>query len=166
MRGALPQEGACLTQGLVRWVAEGKPTQPEGLNLASGFLVWLQLFQLAAPASPGAKAPHYLWDILSQEREFYYLHLDTLRYKEASQGVLVVKNLPANAGDKGDTGLIPGWKRAWQPTPLFLPENPKDRRAWRATVHRVTESQTRLKRLSKRAHINTKRPQKSSPLYL
>ena len=71
----------------------------------------------------------------------------------------MVKNLPANAGDKGDTGLIPGWKRAWQPTPLFLPENPKDRRAWRATVHRVTESQTRLKRLSKGAHINTKRPQ-------
>ena len=35
----------------------------------------------------------------------------------------MVKNLPANAGD---VGLIPGserspWRRAWQPTPVFLP---------------------------------------------
>ena len=38
---------------------------------------------------------------------------------------LVVKNLPANAGDIRDTfdpwvGKIP-WSRAWQPTPAFLP---------------------------------------------
>ena len=40
---------------------------------------------------------------------------------------LVVKNPPANAGDKRDTGLIPGsrrppWRRKWLPTPVFLPE--------------------------------------------
>ena len=29
----------------------------------------------------------------------------------ASQVVLVVKNLPANARDTGDMGLIPGWGR-------------------------------------------------------
>ena len=29
----------------------------------------------------------------------------------ASQVVLVVKNPPANAGDAGDPGLIPGWGR-------------------------------------------------------
>ena len=39
---------------------------------------------------------------------------------------LVVKNLPANAGDIRDVGSVPGfrkipWRRAWQPTPLFLP---------------------------------------------
>ena len=39
------------------------------------------------------------------------------------QGGSVVKNLLANAGDKG---LIPGWgispkRRKWQPTPVFLP---------------------------------------------
>ena len=44
----------------------------------------------------------------------------------ASPVVLVVKKLPANAGDIRDVGLIPGsgkfpWKRAWQPTPVFLP---------------------------------------------
>jgi len=22
------------------------------------------------------------------------------------------------------------WRRAWQPTPVFLPENPMDRKAW------------------------------------
>ena len=43
----------------------------------------------------------------------------------ASQVVLVVKNLPASAGDAKDTGSIPGsgtpWRRKWQPTPVFLP---------------------------------------------
>ena len=35
-------------------------------------------------------------------------------------------------------GKIP-WRRKWQPTPVFLPrENPLDRGAWQATVHRVT----------------------------
>ena len=43
---------------------------------------------------------------------------------------LVVKNLPANAGDIREAGSIPGsgswfhpwvWRRAWQPTPVFLP---------------------------------------------
>ena len=44
----------------------------------------------------------------------------------ASQVALVVKNLPANAGNLRDLSLIPGsgrfpWKRKWQPTPVFLP---------------------------------------------
>ena len=44
----------------------------------------------------------------------------------ASQVALVVKNLPANAGDIRDVGSVPGlgrfpWKRKWQPTPVFLP---------------------------------------------
>ena len=38
----------------------------------------------------------------------------------------MVKNRPTDAGDVGDMGLIAGlgrfpWKRAWQPTPVFLP---------------------------------------------
>ena len=41
------------------------------------------------------------------------------------QVALVVKNTPVNAGDVTDIGLIPGsgrfpWRRAWQPTPVFL----------------------------------------------
>ena len=44
----------------------------------------------------------------------------------ASQVALVVKN-PVNAGDIRDEGSIPGlarfpWRRTWQPTPVFLPE--------------------------------------------
>ena len=43
-----------------------------------------------------------------------------------SQVVLAVKNPPANAEDIRVTGLIPRsgrfpWRRAWQPTPIFLP---------------------------------------------
>ena len=43
----------------------------------------------------------------------------------ASQAALVVKNLPAKAGDRRYrpdpwVGKIP-WRRAWQPTPVFLP---------------------------------------------
>ena len=37
-------------------------------------------------------------------------------------------------------GKIP-WRRKWQPTQVFLPENPMDRGACQATSHRVsTES--------------------------
>ena len=32
------------------------------------------------------------------------------------------------------------WRRAWQPTPAFLPEDPRDGGAWWPTVHRVAES--------------------------
>jgi len=34
------------------------------------------------------------------------------------------------------------WRRAWQPSAVFLPG---DIGAWQATVHRVVKSQTRLK---------------------
>ena len=41
------------------------------------------------------------------------------------QVALVVKNLPANAGDSGDVGLIPGSRNPLKgglvPTPVFLP---------------------------------------------
>ena len=34
------------------------------------------------------------------------------------------------------------WRRAWQPTPIFLPGESHDKGAWWATVHGVTESDT------------------------
>ena len=49
-------------------------------------------------------------------------------------------------------GKIP-LSRAWQATPVFCLENPMDRRAWQATVHRVAQSQTKLKLLSMHPHI-------------
>ena len=51
---------------------------------------------------------------------------------------LVVKNPLANAGDVGDMGLIPGGahRNSLQCSCL---ENPMNRGAWWATVHRVAE---------------------------
>ena len=64
-----------------------------------------------------------------------------------SQVVLVVENLPANAGDIRDTDSIPGLGRFpgeehGNPFQYSYPENPMDREAWLATVHRVAKSQT------------------------
>ena len=59
------------------------------------------------------------------------------------------KNLSAKALDAGRhrfnpwVGKIP-WGRKWQPTAVFLPENPMDGGAWRAAVHGVAKSHSRL----------------------
>ena len=65
---------------------------------------------------------------------------------------LVVKDLPANAGDVRDSSLIPGSgrsPRARQGNPLQYSclEDPMDRGAWRATVHRVAMNWARPKGL-------------------
>ena len=67
----------------------------------------------------------------------------------------MVKNQPANAGDVRDAGSIPGSGRSpggghGNPLQCSCPENPTDRGAWRATVHGVTQSGARLKRLKRR----------------
>ena len=59
------------------------------------------------------------------------------------------KESACNAGTAGDTGLSRGSGRSpggGQGNPLQYScwENPIDRRAWRATVHRFAKSQTRL----------------------
>ena len=52
----------------------------------------------------------------------------------------MVKNLPANAGNIRDAGLIPGLGRSPggghdNPLQYTYPQNPMDRGAWRAAVH-------------------------------
>ena len=69
-----------------------------------------------------------------------------------SQVALVVKNPHANAGDIRDMGLIP-WRSAWQPIPVFLPEESPGQRSLLATAHKVTKSRTRLKQLSTARHM-------------
>ena len=64
-----------------------------------------------------------------------------------SQVVLVVKNLPANAGDARDAGLVPGSERFprlenGNPLQYSCPENSMDKVAWWATVQEVTKSWT------------------------
>ena len=63
---------------------------------------------------------------------------------------LRVKNPLANAGDIKDAGSIPGLGRSpggehGNPLQYSCLENPVERGAWRATVHRVAQNLTRLK---------------------
>ena len=60
-------------------------------------------------------------------------------------GGSMVKNLPADAGDVGDIGSIPGLERSpggghGNPLQYSCLENPMDRGAWWATVHGIAES--------------------------
>ena len=62
----------------------------------------------------------------------------------------MIKNLPANAGDVKDLGLIPGSERFLvgghgNPLQYSCLENPMDRGARQATVYRVAKSQTQMK---------------------
>ena len=61
----------------------------------------------------------------------------------------MVKNLPANAGDTGDSSSSPGSERSpgrgnGNPFQYSCLGNPLFRRAWCTAVHGVTESRTRL----------------------
>ena len=61
-----------------------------------------------------------------------------------------VKNQLAIARDVRDVGLIPGLGRSpggghSNPLQYSCLENPMDRGAWQATVHRIAKSQTQLK---------------------
>ena len=66
---------------------------------------------------------------------------------------LVVKSPSADSGDIRDVGSLPGSGRSLgegHGTPLQSSclENPMDRGAWQATVHRFAKSQIRLKELN------------------
>ena len=72
---------------------------------------------------------------------------------QASQGALVVKNTPVNAGDVRDMGAVVVLGRSHgggngNSLQYYCLENPTDRGVWWATVHRIAQSQTELKRLS------------------
>jgi len=59
----------------------------------------------------------------------------------------VVKNPPANAEDRRDMSSVSGSGRSpggghGNPLQYSCLDNPTDRGAWQATVHRVTESDT------------------------
>ena len=66
----------------------------------------------------------------------------------------MLKNPPANAGDAGDSGLIPGSGRSpgrgnVNPFQYSCMENPIDRGAWWATVHKESGTTERLDSNSK-----------------
>jgi len=70
--------------------------------------------------------------------------------------VLLVKNVPAKVGDVRGVGGIPGSGRSPEgghgnPLQYSCLNNPMDRGAWWATVHKITKHWTQLKRLSTHA---------------
>ena len=69
----------------------------------------------------------------------------------------MVKTPPARAGDIRDPGSVPGSGRPTggghgKPLQHSCLENPMDRTAWWAAVHRVAKNRTELKQLSTQAH--------------
>ena len=83
-----------------------------------------------------------------------------------------VKNPPADTRDTRDVGLIPGWGRSsgvgnGNPLEYSCLQNPVD---WRATVHRIAESQTELSSWALTSYSTDKggegwaRPQLGKPL--
>ena len=64
--------------------------------------------------------------------------------QEGFPGGSVGKESACNTGDTGDAGLSHGlgrpWRRAWQPTLVFLPGESHGQRS--PVVHRVAQSQT------------------------
>ena len=61
---------------------------------------------------------------------------------QASQVALVIKSLPADAGEVRDAGSNPGLGRSpggghGNPLQYSCLENPMDRGAWQATAHRL-----------------------------
>ena len=78
-------------------------------------------------------------------------------FARAFHVVLMVKILLASAGNIRDQGSIPGSGKSpggghSNPLQHSCLENPMDRGACRATGHRVTKSQTQLKRLNMQEH--------------
>ena len=70
-----------------------------------------------------------------------------------SRVVVMVKNLPANAGDVKDAGLIPGLGRSpggghGNPFHYSCLENPRDGGAWWVAIYGVTQSRTQQEQLS------------------
>ena len=86
------------------------------------------------------------FQIKREEKKYWIVY-------RTSQVEPVVKNLPANSGDTREVGLSPGPGRPPRgghgyPLQSSCLENPMDRGAWWATVHRVAKSQIQLKQLS------------------
>ena len=77
------------------------------------------------------------------------------------------KESACNIGEAGNVGLIPGLGRSpgggyGNPLQYSHLENPMDRGAWWATVHRVAKSQTRLKRQSTQKRDESDRVRKKN----
>ena len=120
-------------QGLPQWLSGKESTcnaGDAGSIPGSGRSLRRQAQQLTPVFLP--KESHVHWSLagysLQGQKESHMTEATEHTYT-ADQGfpsVLVVKNLPSDAGDVRDIGSIPGfgrspWRRSWQSTPIFLP---------------------------------------------
>ena len=120
---------------LCLWASPGK-------NTGEGCHFLLQGIFPTQGSNPGL--PHCRQTLHPLSHQGIYIYRE-----RASQVVLVVKNLPANAGDARDVSLILESGRSAEvgngnPLQYSCPENCMDRGAWRAIVHGVAKGQTRL----------------------
>ena len=81
-----------------------------------------------------------------------------MRKAKIRMGGAVVKNLPANARRHKRHRFNPwvgkiAWRRAWHPTPIFLPGESHGQRRLVGYRPWVTQSWTRLKQLSMHTHV-------------
>ena len=110
------------------------------------------------------KAAHvwYRWLTLQGNGKIlcHIAHFEDIQINMGFTGGISGKNQPANAGDKGDVGSVPGWGRSpggrhGNPLQCSSLENLLDRGTQQAIVHGVAKSQTGLKQLSMQMHILT-----------
>ena len=95
--------------------------------------------------------------ILKKKYIYIYIYIERERERECSWWL----SGEEPTADAEDVGSIPGSGRSpvvgnGNPLQYSCMGNPMDREAWWAIVHGVTESQTRLKRLSTCAHARTR----------
>ena len=95
-------------------------------------------------SSPIVKSCYATRGISQENRNSVGILLPFVYRKKSFPDGLAVKNLPANAGDIRNTGLIPGSGRSpgegnGNPLQYSCLGNPMDRGAWRAIVHRVAK---------------------------
>ena len=116
-----------------------------------------------------------LWDYIPKtSQSISGGELDAMNVQQLPQTVskveLVVKNLPANAGDTRNVGWIPGLGRSTgegkdNTLQYSCLENPMDRGACQATVHEVCKGlDTTNQALGKRLYIRWKKQMKQAVL--
>ena len=132
----------------IPWTKEPGGLQSIGSQIVGHDWVTPFHFQPEARYNKGFKIPHQLNQNLTLDNflaHFPPLHLPHV-HSWASLVAQIVKNPPANAGNVGSTpgsGRSPGEKNG-NPLQYSCLGNPMDRGTWRAIVHGVTKSQTRL----------------------
>ena len=103
------------------------------------------------------------WPFASQFLQSPFLSVIYIYVYMGFPGGKLIKNPPANAGDKTDRGLVPGSGRSpgvgySDSLQYFCLENTMDRGDWQATVHEVTKNRIWLSNsihTCTRAHTNT-----------